>query len=775
MATSSTSFAGMGSGLDINSLVTKLMTIERQPLTKLQNRQAVLKRQITAIDAIKTRLDDVSNAALALSSPSKWGTTKATSSDTSVATVSSSGQGSSGTVAFNVTKLASAHGLRSVNTLAATSAQVAAANSTLLVGRGVDALGIASLSNASGVTAGKLDVSVSKSTQAATRSGSPLPATVTIASGNNTMSIAANGVAHSITLANGTYDKNALVTALNSAFTAAGASVRASAADNGVAVSTLLEGSAASLQVTGGSALADLGFTVDAVATTGVDGIVSIGGVQTTVSAAQAGTNVNVASANGGSLTLGLSGGLRAGTGVAAVVNTGDGSLSAVVEALNAIKTQTGVTAAAVRVGSTAFRMQISSSTSGAASKLSVSAADLSALGGVVESSAASDAEVTIGTGAGAYTATSSSNTFSDLIAGSNITVLKNGAATVNSEINNNVDAVAALVEKANGLLTFIADQARASSSAPGLLSGDASIRRFTDVVRRAVLNTNGGVAAGISINRSGSFTFSKEEYQAAYATDPDGVRNRFAQSIGSFAHGSLAQASDRTQAGTYAVSISQAATRAFATLSSWSAPMAFSRGGVSATFTPSASASASDTASALNSFFTTNGFGLAAAVDGANVSITASAWGTDGNFSINSTNYTGNNVQGTIDGQAATGSGRSLFLAGPNTSPAQGLRLTITATTTGSLGNVEFRQGMAAALRNLAVTATENSSPLRAAKAAREARVKSGEAQVVAMERRLKNTETQIRRQYSTLDSNLGQLQNTSSWLAQQTARAMS
>jgi flagellar hook-associated protein 2 len=760
----------MGSGLDINSLITKLMGVERQPLNKLQSRQAAWKQQLSAIDGIAARLNDVSSLAQSLSNPSKWGTTKASSSDTTVAAVANTGQGSSGTVGFTVSKLASAHGLRSTSTLSATSAQAATAGITAVIGRGLDLLGISSASGASGIATGKLDVAVSRASAAATHVSSALAGSVTINGSNNTLQFSANGVAHSVTLANGTYDQTSLVSALNTALTSTG--VAASASGSGIALSTTLEGSAASLQVTGGTALAGLGLSTDPAALSGSDGAVSIGGVETIITSAQAGTSVSVAAPSGGSMTLTLSGGLRTGSGVAAAFSTGDGSLSAITDAVNSIKSQTGITAAAVRVGTSSFRLQLTSLATGSNSKIGLHAATFSPLGSMLESSTASDAEITIGSGPGAYTATSSQNKFSDLIAGTTITVQKLGAATVTSESDSRVSEVADLVAKTNTVLGFINQQAKASATAPGVLSGDASVRRFAEQIRRSVLSASSTVRAGVSVDRSGTLTFDKAAYETAYAADPEGVKGLFAQSA-TFSGGSFLQAADRTQSGSYAVVLSQAPTRAFATVSSWSGALSFSQGATTASFSSSPSASASDTAAALNTFFTNNGFGLAAAVDGANVSVTASAWGTDGTFSLNSTSYSGSNAQGTIDGQVATGAGRNLYLPTTAASSAAGLRLTITATSAGSLGNVEYKTGIAGALRLLAVTSTENASPLRAAKATRESRIKTTDSQITALERRLKNTEANLRRQYSTLDSNMGQLQNTSSWLSQQSARS--
>jgi flagellar hook-associated protein 2 len=467
-----------------------------------------------------------------------------------------------------------------------------------------------------------------------------------------------------------------------------------------------------------------------------------------------------------------FAGGIRAGSAVVASVSTGDGSLSAVVDNINAQKAATGITAASVRVGTSSFRMQVSSMQTGVASKLSINSASLSGAGALLENSMATDAEVTIGSGAGAYSATSSKNSFTDLLPGSNITVLKLGSATVTAAADSNAEGVADLIAKTNTVLSYIAEQSRSSAAASGVLSGDASVRRFAESLRRSVLSTSSTTRAGISVDRSGTLTFNREAYEAAYAADPEGVRNLFAQSASTLAGASFLQATDRTQAGSYNVNVTQVATRAMATVSDWSIPMAFSQGTLKATYTPNPAATPAELAAGLTTFFTNNSFGLAAAVQGGNVAVTASAWGTDGTFRLNTTSYAGNNVTGSIDGVAATGAGRTLYLPTSSTSQAAGLRLTVSATTPGDLGAINYQPGIAGSLRLLAITAGENSSPLRAAKASRETRIKSADSQLAALERRLKAREDQMRRQYSALDSNIGRLNNTSSWLAQQTSQ---
>jgi flagellar hook-associated protein 2 len=153
---------------------------------------------------------------------------------------------------------------------------------------------------------------------------------------------------------------------------------------------------------------------------------------------------------------------------------------------------------------------------------------------------------------------------------------------------------------------------------------------------------------------------------------------------------------------------------------------------------------------------------------------VRSTAWGTLGTFSFteggSTTTATGQNVAGSIAGVAATGLGQVLSLAPTVSSPAAGLRLLVEGSSTGALGNVAYATGVAGRVRQLGRDSQDSMSVLYSARTSREARVKSFDTQMAAMEKRVKAKEEQLRRQYSAMDSTIGRLQNVSSWLAQQT-----
>ena len=773
-----TNFAGLGSGLDINTIISQLISIERQPITRIKARQDGIRKQMAALEGIGARVALMSTSAAALASPAKWGGVKVTSSDTSVATASATGSGASGTLQFSVTNLASSHAVRSNGTLSATSDSVTA-GSRLILGTGLAATGISSLRTDDAVTTGAAAVLVTRASAPAVRTGAtPVAGLVVIDPSNDTFFVDVNGVARSVTLAHGSYDRSGLVSALNAAYATANIPLTASSETAGsIALTTGLEGSSASIMVTGGTSLAALGMAVDTSATTGVDGLVSFRGVETTVTAASANSVITLNAPDSTTVQATLSGGLRIAEAKVGVIDTGSGSLRAVVDAVNAGKAHSGVTAAAVRVGTNAFRLQLSSLSTGGASTVSVHAADLAPIGTFVQSSAAADATLTVGSGEGSFTVASATNSFADLLDGVSVTAVKTGAVTVTSAADTRVSEVKDLITKANTALGYIADQSRASTTAAGALSGDATVRSFASTLRSAITGSLSG-RPGISVDRNGLITFDATAYETAYNASPTTVRDFFSQSASGPANVAFSQASDSTIAGTYSVSMSQAATKATVSIPSWASSLSFTQNAQTVAYAPSASASAAEVVAGLNSVFSTAGLALEASVASGAVAVSATAWGTLGAFSYTQGTSTqaanGLDVAGSIDGVVATGVGQLLSLPTTATSSAAGLRLVLSGTTLGSLGNVIYATGMAGRIRQLSVDPSDTKSMLYSARTSRAARVSNIDSQVVVLERRVKAKEDQLRRQYAAMDSTVGRLQNVSSWLAQQ-ANSMS
>lgn len=106
--------SGIGSGLDIESLVTQLVAAEREPTeNRLLRQDAQLTSELSAFGIFKGALSSFQVGMTALNTLSNYGQRSATSSDEDIATVSASGAASVGSYNLSVTQLSSTHSLAS--------------------------------------------------------------------------------------------------------------------------------------------------------------------------------------------------------------------------------------------------------------------------------------------------------------------------------------------------------------------------------------------------------------------------------------------------------------------------------------------------------------------------------------------------------------------------------------------------------------------------------------------------------------------------------------
>jgi flagellar hook-associated protein 2 len=97
---------GIGSGLDVNDIVTKLMEIERQPIVNLTSKKSFVNAQISAYGSLKSKVADFQTAMANLNSPQKFQVFKATSGSESVFSTSVSSNAVAGNYNVEVLSLA---------------------------------------------------------------------------------------------------------------------------------------------------------------------------------------------------------------------------------------------------------------------------------------------------------------------------------------------------------------------------------------------------------------------------------------------------------------------------------------------------------------------------------------------------------------------------------------------------------------------------------------------------------------------------------------------
>jgi flagellar hook-associated protein 2 len=279
----------------------------------------------------------------------------------------------------------------------------------------------------------------------------------------------------------------------------------------------------------------------------------------------------------------------------------GDGTIASVVSAINAANQ--GVTASAVKLDDGTFRLRMVSTTTGADSSFSLTNSDgSSVLGGATVLVAGRDAKVQLGND----TISSSSNTFSGLVTGLDVTVAPSTAADTLVDITSVRDStttqasVQSLVDSANELLSTIdaLTAYNATTSTAGPLAGDATVRDLRSKILDAVTQTADGssmASIGLQTDRYGKVVFDATAFATAYAADPAGVADKLGSPADAAVPGfaaRLAAASDsasNADTGTLTTSIlsrQSSATRMQTDIDNWDIRLAAKEAALNTQFT---------------------------------------------------------------------------------------------------------------------------------------------------------------------------------------------
>ncbi|RZJ07243.1 MAG: flagellar hook protein [Rubrivivax sp.] len=168
----SISSAGIGSGLDVESLVTKLVAAERTPITQLSKKTEGLKTELSTYGKVQSTLAALRDAASKLTAPGTWSGALATSSDLTAVSVTAGSGAAVGNVSVEVKQLASSQTLVSGTPYA---------NSTTVVGEGTLTVNL-------GTWARDVDGNPTTFTGKVDAEGAAIaPITVTIGAGQDTL------------------------------------------------------------------------------------------------------------------------------------------------------------------------------------------------------------------------------------------------------------------------------------------------------------------------------------------------------------------------------------------------------------------------------------------------------------------------------------------------------------------------------------------------------------------------------------------------------------
>lgn len=507
-------------------------------------------------------------------------------------------------------------------------------------------------------------------------------------------------------------------------------------------------------------------------------------------------------------------------------IDPANNTLAGIRDAINAANA--GVTATIVNDGSaTGNRLVLTSADSGAANSLKISVADGdgNSLDGSGLSTLAFDPTAAVGSGknlsqvAAARNAqlaidgiavSQATNTVSNAIEGVTLSLNQtNVGETLTLAVSRDkgavTDAVQAFVNSYNGASSTLKKLTafNGPGAQNGVLLGDGTTRAI-QVQMRSLLNTsidNGSELTtlsqiGVSFNIDGTLSLDSAKLNTAIDTKFDDIAALFAKA-GKTTDSlvSYSASTSKTLPGTYAVSVSQLATRGL-TEGSQAASLTVTAGvndqldltvdGLAVSVTlgaatyASADALAAEIQSKVNGATGTSGSVLVSQAGGV-LSLVSARYGsasqaavTGGSamtslFGAAPVTTGGVDVTGTINGAAASGNGQTLTGATGNAS--EGLALLIAGGALGARGNVSFSLGYAFQLGQYLDTTLGADGLLKSRTDGLDSSMKRLDERQEQLEARLVQIEKRYRAQFTALDAMLSSMNNTSNFLAQQLA----
>jgi flagellar hook-associated protein 2 len=402
----------------------------------------------------------------------------------------------------------------------------------------------------------------------------------------------------------------------------------------------------------------------------------------------------------------------------------------------------------------------------------------------------------------------SSTNTVATALPGLALNLQQTGTSTVTvasntSGVQTNIDN---FVSAYNTLQSTISSlTAYNSGGANGPLIGDATTMQIENqlqgVIASQLQGTGGGYsslsAVGIAVNNDGTLSVDDSTLSQALQSNPTQFAALFG-TAGSATNSNVTYliGGTNTQPGSYAVNITQAATQGTftgssapstnpTTIPSGGLPLTVTVDGVmtnvtlgAGTYTPSQLATALQTTINTNTTLQQADVSVNVTQNNGVLNVASTSYGSQSAVSItgtgmaqlfgsSSTSTTGLDVQGTIGGYVATGSGQVLTVG--NSGPAAGMEIQVTGTSTGALGNVNYSQGYASLLNGIVTNATDpTSGSITNATNTLNTQVTSLQTQETSLQTYIAQVQQQYQTQFGALDAMVVQMQSTASFLQQ-------
>ncbi|USX15858.1 flagellar filament capping protein FliD [Oxalobacteraceae bacterium OTU3CAMAD1] len=415
---------------------------------------------------------------------------------------------------------------------------------------------------------------------------------------------------------------------------------------------------------------------------------------------------------------------------------------------------------------------------------------------------------------------TSAGTSIDGAIAGVSINVLKVGSSTlsVSKDTASLTNSVNGFVKAYNELSTQITTLGgyNPETKTGGPLLGDSTLRNLQASIRKQLSSSITGLQGssltnlgqiGIAFQKDGTLALDNAKLQKAINSNYNDIAGLFA-AVGRSTDPDVTFVSStgKTQAGDYPVNITQLATKGVlqgaAALpaetvieadTTWTitlndtVPATLAN---TATVTiPAGSYNPTQLATMLQSSingvsaFSTAGATVAATIgDDGKLKLESTRYGSKSNITVanatgsdiaavfgGATSVGGKDVAGTIGGYTATGDGQTL--TGAAGAPIEGLKLTVAGDTIGLRGSFGFSQGYAYQLNTLAAGYLGSTGAINSRTKGLNDTVKDITKQRDAFSVRLVDIEARYRKQYSSLDVLISNMNTTTSFLTQQLA----
>lgn len=491
-------------------------------------------------------------------------------------------------------------------------------------------------------------------------------------------------------------------------------------------------------------------------------------------------------------------------------------TLEDVRDAINA-QTDVGVKAMIVTDGgdNPVSRLILTSQMLGSAGKMSVT----STLTGdtkpaMVNLQAATDTTLRFGSGENSFTVSRSSLNLDDIIPGVKMTVSqatagKSATVHVTQDTSSVKSAITTFVNQYNAFVDFVRDQNSFDSdtNATGTLFGDYRLQEVESQVHSLLFNQVAGLSStsnsasqiGLSLDSTGKIVVDDTALTNALKSDVASAKRLFiTTATSSNTNISYIGSTDSTKVSSagYSVNISQAATQSHLTLSTL-LPASTSQGetltlngtsiALTAAMTPSAIMKAINDNSAKTgvtaSLTQADGTG-----SGSYLTLTANAYGSgehislvsdksgDGSLGIGSTTITdavpggntgvvGLDVQGTINGESATGTGQTLT---STSGDATGLQIQVSGITTGDIDSVVFSRGIGSQVNDYISQLTDPlTGSIASAQNTITTKLSNLDDSITRLDASVTATMDRMRAQFSAMEIALGKLQNQSAQIS--------